>query len=213
MEQFKQTQSAGTQLEQQRKVFDHYVRELRLSEEDLQKQILDVGSEFGEFANEAKRRGYNGVVSLDADHPDDADGNFEKPKEFGAGKFVVADSRSIPFATNQFDLVVSVYSMPHVLGGRTKRIFKKRVEKAVSEMIRVTKVGGEVRFGGVPLLDGANRVYDRGEQLRRVLKKIDSSLEVSEEGESVNQYSDEKNQLHEVRDGLIRIRKLADISV
>ena len=39
------------------KIFEQYTDRLKLTTEDLEKKILDVGSNLGEFANEAKRRG------------------------------------------------------------------------------------------------------------------------------------------------------------
>ncbi len=154
-------------------VFGEYVQELRLTAEDLKKHILDVGAGTGEFAAEAKRRGYGGITSIDIDHPADIY-EMDSSEELAGGRLAVADAKMLPFKDGEFDITVSLYSMPHVLKNHNdnKRTFKKRTEHVLSEMLRVTKVGGEVRLGGVPFKEPKHATLHRGDVIDAVLKRL-----------------------------------------
>lgn len=128
--------------------YREYVTELKLSQEDLQRHILDVGARMGDFATEAKKRGYGDIVSADILHPNDQ--GFESEKPYGAGQFVVGDALQLPFKDNEFDLVLSIYAIPVMLDHRTMR---EETVQAILEMLRTTKPGGEVRLAGVAILE------------------------------------------------------------
>lgn len=150
-------------------VYKEYVAELKLSEEDLHKHILDVGSQAGDFASEAAKRGYRDIVSIDILHPEDQTGGYEFEKPYGAGKFAVADALSLPFEDNEFDLVVSIYAIPVLLD------FWKMREEAVHaarEMLRVTKPGGEVRLSGVELRREPRAENDTGDRIALALQDL-----------------------------------------
>jgi len=119
------------------RIFRHYVEALKLTDDDLKKRILDVGSRTGSFGMEAARQGYPNAVSLDFDHP-----GFHSHAE----NFIVGDARALPIRDNEFDIAISIHAIPIMLDDRTMRA---QVVKAALEMLRVVKPGGEVRWGHV----------------------------------------------------------------
>lgn len=122
------------------KVFVDYVRNLELSEGDLKKNILDVGSGEGLFAEYVKARGINPqIVNLEL--------NIDLPQK---NQTVQGSVESIPFADESFELVISHCSIPNIfLGEDDPEIMKEKISKSLSEMVRVIKNGGEVRLGPV----------------------------------------------------------------
>ncbi len=122
--------------------FKEYVTNLRLSPEDFDKKILDVGSGIGSFAKASKERGLaNDIYSIDF--------HFV-PYETGKG--AVADVTRLPFPDKTFDLIISNCAIPNVLSSQfdhNKEAVEKRIVDAFDECVRVAKDGGEVRLSPV----------------------------------------------------------------
>ena len=166
-------------------IYEYYLEELELTDSDLEgKQILDIGAGSAGFAAGVKEKGINAhVVSVDNDV------SLEEKIPHEKESYVVATAQKLPFADNTFDLVVSMYAMPHVaavsdpkLGTSTgevidgipvrdaSRLFDGKYEEeravsvaqAVRECIRVTKEGGEIRFGGVTMKKAESEFDEEG---------------------------------------------------
>lgn len=158
-------------------MFNQYIVNLQLSREDLQKKILDVGSDWGYFANEARQRGYGNIFSVDIVHPHDRY-IVDTAVELGANKLAVADALKLPFQDATFDVVVSLCSIPNIFifDARNRNEFRKLTIRALQEMLRVTKQGGEVRLGRVIVKETQSnkqhRAWSRWEQTKKVLDDI-----------------------------------------
>jgi len=150
-------------------LYEQYVSELRLSHEDLNKRILDVGADFGHFAETAKQKGYSDIYSIDIAHPADKY-NMDSGIRLGAEKMAVADAFQLPFKNETFDLAVSFCAMPNLVKGSNPIDYQKEVKKVFQEMLRVTKVGGEIRLGRVVSEYQRDELLRRGEQIQKALQ-------------------------------------------
>ncbi len=93
--------------------------------------ILDMGagdSNFAQTVNESESEGNLKVVRYDYSYGDD-------PPDYKTGA-VTGLAQELPFADGSFDKVVDSFMMMHIR--------KEDVPKVLSEMIRVTKPGGEI---------------------------------------------------------------------
>lgn len=164
-------------------IYEYYLQKLELTDADIEgKQILDVGAGSAGFAAGVKEKDLGAHV-ISVDHQitwDEPEPLHEKEA------YVIAKAQQLPFADNTFDLVVSVHAIPHVaavaepqLGTLTGEVVDgipvrdakrmsngqyeeeraKSVADAVRECIRVTKEGGEIRFGGI-VMKKAERDFD-----------------------------------------------------
>lgn len=122
-------------------VFRIYMEDLRLTPEDFNKRILDVGAGTAQFAKWAKEHGIgNEIYSL------------ESAKEclVEKDKSVVARAETMPFKNESFDLVISNGAIPNVyIGERSAEEMKENVKHSLFEMMRITRRGGEIRIGRV----------------------------------------------------------------
>ena len=123
-------------------IFQQYMENLDLRPEDFDKKILDVGSGSGQFAKWAKEH-----------HVSDQIYSLEPSQEGEEkSKLVRGDAEVIPFQNESFDLVVSsaaipqIFSGPQYEGGR-----EDKIRESLSELVRVTRKGGEIRIG--PLVE------------------------------------------------------------
>ncbi|KKT42305.1 MAG: hypothetical protein UW30_C0001G0030 [Candidatus Giovannonibacteria bacterium GW2011_GWA2_44_13b] len=119
-------------------MFREYMENLKLSPEDFEKTILDVGSAEGEFAMWAKEHGLSDkIYSLDsAAYQENAD------------NMVRSRAEALPFKDESFDMTISDCSMPIMLYEAENS--EKSIKEMVSEIIRVTKKNGEIRMAPVP---------------------------------------------------------------
>jgi len=190
MEKFKPAENEKESLKEHIKeneefrLFDQYVNGLGLTDEDLHKKILDVGSDTGDFANEAKKRGFTEIYSVDLYHPDETY-RLDTQAEFGAGKQVVADAGRLPFRNDEFDIVISLYAIPNVLlDTPNKTAYKNTVRNTLLEMLRV---GKEVRLGGVVAQEVQGARFSRPEQVDKVFADLRGrGFEISEVPDPVN---------------------------
>ncbi|MFA5714293.1 MAG: class I SAM-dependent methyltransferase [Candidatus Paceibacterota bacterium] len=135
------------------KVFQRYVENLELTSEDFDKKILDIGSGYGGFSKWAKDHNVSSeIYSIDL---------WETPKE--KENSVNGSAEELPFKNDSFDLIVSNCAIPNVID-------VEKIEKALSEAIRVTKPGGEIRLARV--LEGG--LYEP-QKIRK--QEVDSILE------------------------------------
>jgi len=122
-------------------VFQRYVEDLRLSPEDFNKKILDVGAGAAQFAKWAKEHGVSREIY-----------SLEPKKEYLAekDKSVVARAETMPFIDETFDLVVSNSAIPNVYKDEGNAdVMKEKVINNLREMMRVIKPGGEIRLARV----------------------------------------------------------------
>jgi ubiquinone/menaquinone biosynthesis C-methylase UbiE len=176
-------------------LYEQYTQELKLAHEDLGKRVLDVGSDYGHFAIEAKKRGYKDIYSVDLVHPA---GRYavDESLEYGAGKMALSDVAHLPFKDEEFDLLVSFCSMPAVLmlaeGGveESAEMFRERTKEALLEMLRVTKKGGEVRLGRTIQENNNEPVpFSRYEETQRVLEELRRTLHIEVTMEKISNRS------------------------
>lgn len=188
------------------KVYNRYLSVLELQESDIVgKRILDIGAGSAGFAAGAKEKGLDThIVSVD-DNP-----LTDRPHTIEG--YVRAEAQKLPFADNTFDMVVSVYALPQVAAvGKVKSHDQRSYEKAVTastahavrECIRVVKEGGEIRFGGVPVVRNENTLDDEGFPLppfRIENDAADKGFKEGSEREFLAKYPDtEKERLYIVR--------------
>ncbi|MEK7068889.1 MAG: class I SAM-dependent methyltransferase [Patescibacteria group bacterium] len=168
-------------------LYKQYVDELKLSPEDLRKRILDVGADFGHFAEVAKRNGYNDVCSIDIKHPADIY-DIDTTIDLAGGKMAVADAFQLPFKDEAFDLTISFCAIPNVVKGQNPSDYQKEIKKIFQEMLRVTRVGGEIRLGRV-ISEHQEDVLklQRGQQVKEALewfakrsRQFETSVEVTD---------------------------------
>jgi len=108
------------------------------------RSILDVGSGCGEFVQEARKHGID-AYGVDESHPNE----LRRPERLGYTTnegannegLVVGNADSLPFEDDRFDYVSSHASVP-LMGRPTE----ESISRHVNEMLRVVKVGGEVRI-------------------------------------------------------------------
>ena len=184
-------------------LYKQYVTELKLSSEDMAKKILDVGADFGHFAEVAKKKGYNDVWSIDIEHPADRY-DIDTDAGLGAGKITVADAFQLPFKDKTFDLAVSFCAMPNVVKGLNPIDYSKEVKKVFQEMLRVVKIGGEARFGRVVSEFRRDDPLQRGVEIRKVLRWFDKSRNFQTSVEITGNTLIDERPSH-----LVRIKKLS----
>ena len=129
--------------------FDEYLKLLGITKHELGTFVLDVGSGVDElFAREAQRLGI-GVVSI---NPKLSAMEGREPevmrelsvKDFGGDnsytrKAVAALAQGLPFKSDCFDSVVSVYAVPYYVS-------RYDVPGVFGEVVRVLKPGGKAFF-------------------------------------------------------------------
>jgi len=147
----------------------HLLTMLNLDAKNLVgKNIVDMGAGMGSLAHYLNKRGAN-VCSLDMKPPTnyisdkiEAARKFEETDESSADlkdlhieiekryheddTFFIGNMKKTTFPEETFDLVVACHTLP-VMGKPEAQV----VEDVVSEMLRITKPGGEIRIGPVGL--------------------------------------------------------------
>jgi ubiquinone/menaquinone biosynthesis C-methylase UbiE len=112
-----------------RKAFEGYQKLFSLSEEDLQKDILDVGAGSGLFVDYLRNiLGNNRAYGVE---------RYSQKIKAKDG-VVVASGLELPFEDNQFDLVLSKNYLPMFVDDHEK------MKKAIHELLRVIKAGGKL---------------------------------------------------------------------
>lgn len=110
------------------------------------KEVLDAGAGpgvLGEIIRENRAHYFASDISIH---------NIESAlKRLGEFPAVVADTRSLPFATHSFDIVCSIGSIEYISDQRT----------ALREICRVTKPGGYIVFSIASNRSPANWINDR----------------------------------------------------
>ena len=134
------------------------------------KSILDIGTGDSDFSAVAKQRGAKSVVSLDP-------GYQKLAPKYNKNSAVASFAQALPFRNEVFDEVVASWSIYWIKTG---------LNKALLEMIRVTKIGGEVKIYPVevkhflddsdlpPQIDISTDMIDIAHTLR--IKKDDLSI-------------------------------------
>ncbi|GEM_PF-5405469 len=154
--------------------YQQHLDELKLTQEDLKKKILDVGADFGHFAEIAKQKGYKDIYSIDIEHPADMY-LLDTDVGLGAGKLIVADAFQLPFKDKTFDIAISFCAMPNIAGGENPVDYRNRVKKVCQEMLRVVKEGGEIRMARVVFRDDPTDKRERATQIKKALEWFNKS--------------------------------------
>lgn len=163
-EKLKLLESEQGREETDEEIFQHYIEDLRLTPEDFNKKILDVGAGSAKFAKWAKEHGVNNqIYSVEPQ----AGRLAEREKS------VAALAENLPFSDEAFDLVISVASIPNVYLGENSEAIKERVARGLNEMVRVTKSGGEVRLARVLM----GKLYDSQRILTKSIDEVIQELE------------------------------------
>ncbi len=146
--------------------FQHYVEDLRLTPEDFDKKILDVGAGSAQFAKWAKEHHVSSQIYS-------AEPQTERLTE--KEKSVSARAENLPFPDETFDLVISVAAIPNIYLGEDPKVMKEKIVQGFNEMTRVVKTGGEIRLARVLI----GNIY---EPQRILSESIDEALQKIEEG-------------------------------
>ena len=154
--------------------YQQHLDELKLTPEDLKKKILDVGADFGYFAEVAKRNGYDNIYSIDIEYPADMY-HLDADIGLGAEKLAVADAFQLPFKDKTFDMAISFCAMPNIAGGENPIDYRNRVKKVCQEMLRVVKVNGEIRMARVVSWEDPTDKRERATQIKKVLEWFNKS--------------------------------------
>lgn len=137
--------------------FNRYLKNLDLKLEDLNKNVLDIGSGSGDFARWAKEKGIESrIESID-------------PR---AKEGVKAVAENIPFKNESFDLIVSVAAIPNIYIGEKES--GEKVTLSFDEMNRVLRYGGEIRLGNV-------LIGEKYEPQQKIKESIEEKLTEFEE--------------------------------
>ncbi|MEK7071967.1 MAG: class I SAM-dependent methyltransferase [Patescibacteria group bacterium] len=154
-------------------VFQSYVEDLRLVPEDFDKKIIDIGAGSTKFAKWAKEHGISReIYSLEPQE----ESILEKNKS------VTALAEAIPFENGSFDLVISRAAIPNVYEGEVNtETVREKVINSLSEMVRITRPGGEVRLSRVLIQQEHKPQYvlppDIEEALESLKEKYDVEIE------------------------------------
>jgi ubiquinone/menaquinone biosynthesis C-methylase UbiE len=130
MEKFPSRDSSENSAEQLKKKFDYYLKDFPLTEEDLQKPLLDVGTGKGEFIQYLREvLGNKEAIGIEKQ-----EWKLSQEKE----GLIVGDGFDIPFDNESFDIVIAHNYLPMFVGNPSK------MQDAILELLRVTKKGGRV---------------------------------------------------------------------
>jgi len=120
------------------------------------KKVLDIGSGFSTFGQEVHDLGCR-VISLDA--------QAYIPKE--DKEQVRALAQMLPFKDSTFDMVTDVYCGYWVSSG---------LQEMYAEMLRVLKVGGELRIHPLVMNDPQLKVHDESQNMQFILDRFSPML-------------------------------------
>lgn len=117
--------------------FKEYVEDLKLTPEDFDKTILDVGAGDASFAKWALDHNVsNDIYSLEPIQ-----------EMLVKEKAINSNAESIPMPDNSFDLIISDSAIPNIYLGIDD--VNKKVKECFSEMLRVLRDGGNIRLAHV----------------------------------------------------------------
>ena len=147
-------------------VFREYMEDLKLSPEDFNKKILDVGAGSAQFAKWAKEHGVSSeIYSLEP----------RKENLIEKEKGVVAKAETMPFADESFDLIVSNAAIPNIYLGESSESIQKKVRSSLDEMMRVLKSGGEIRLARVLIGKEYEPQRDLSKSIENALAELEKS--------------------------------------
>ncbi len=163
-----------------------YMRNLGLNPHQLfGQEVLDVGAGRGVFIRFAKEQGAKEAIGIDNGTLPDAE-DMARIAETGT-VIVNADAASMPFPDNSFDLVVSHAAIPNIASDtfvprdpdtewdfeKEDREMQDRRIVALREMIRVTKVGGEIRCA--PIISATGELAPhQGKKIAEAIQALDT---------------------------------------
>ncbi|MEK7191969.1 MAG: class I SAM-dependent methyltransferase [Patescibacteria group bacterium] len=147
-------------------VFREYMEDLKLSPEDFNKKILDVGAGSAQFAKWAKEHGVSSeIYSLEP----------RKENLIEKEKGVVAKAETMPFADESFDLIVSNAAIPNIYLGESSESIQKKIRSSLDEMMRVLKSGGEIRLARVLIGKEYEPQRDLSKSIENALAELEKS--------------------------------------
>ncbi|MCF7834153.1 MAG: class I SAM-dependent methyltransferase [Candidatus Pacebacteria bacterium] len=165
-------------------IFNQYLVDLKLTTQDLDKVILDVGAGDARFAKYAKDKGVSSsIYSLEPNQ-----------KMVVVEKALIGHAEEIPMQDNFFDLIISNSAIPNIYIG-DKNVYEK-VYKSFSEMLRVLKNGGEIRLARVLVGDKYENQKILANSVNKVLNELKEryNIEVKKMHISINDvYENENN--------------------
>lgn len=130
MEKYRPQENIPTNTEVLERSFKYYLKDLPLTEEELQKPLLDVGTGRGEFVKYLREIiGNREAVGVD----------YQSSKIDRTYKgLIVADGMNLPFKEKSFDTVTAHNYLPMFVSNPIK------MQAAIEELLRVVKKGGRV---------------------------------------------------------------------
>ena len=150
--------------------FRQYSDDLKLTPEDFNKVILDVGAGEAYFAKWAKDHNVSSSIY-----------SLEPIQEMEMKEKVINSSaESIPMPDQSFDLIVSYAAIPNIyLGDKDAKI---KVKDCFSEMLRVLRDGGEVRLARVFMGDKYENQRILASSIKEVLSELQrkDNIEITE---------------------------------
>lgn len=165
MEKFEREPSIRDETDEE--VFQAYMEDLRLTPEDFDKKILDVGAGAAQFATWAKEHRVSSEIY-----------SLEPQKEYLAekDKSVVARAETMPFADESFDLVVSNGAIPNIyIDQRNADVVKEKVTNSLHEMVRVIRPGGEIRLARVLMRKASESQRMLSQSVEEALENLEAN--------------------------------------
>lgn len=141
--------------------YDEYARRLGLGGRDVGalrgRKVLSVGEGNSNFTSEMAKRG------VDSQSVDALVVNPHAPN-----RSIIAMAQELPFKDQEFDATVSVWLVPHFFRPTAgSSMFNPEAgRQAIKEMLRVTKIGGEIRIN--PILSDGNPIIDFLDKLKKL---------------------------------------------
>ncbi len=148
-----------------RRSFESYMTYFPLTEEDLQKSILDVGAGNGEFIEYVRTKlGNEAAFAIE-----------KQERRISSEKtgHVVGDGEELPFPDNSFEIVLAKNYLPMFVDK------PDQMQEVLLELIRVTKEGGRI-MGDISTPSEEERALD--EEAKRGIYRATKWLEQRLEG-------------------------------
>lgn len=145
MEQFP-SKERSPHLESLQEKFEYYIKDIPLTEKELQGSLLDVGADTGKFVQYLREVMHNTEAKA-------VEFQKQKIKPEHAEWHIQADGRALPFEDDSFDTVIAHNYLPMFVGN------PEDMQTVLNELIRVVKEKGRV-MGDIATVESVQKSED-----------------------------------------------------